>query len=189
MLYIILHRGDIELSREIGTAIYTGVVSDTGNFQFSNTRPHVFDIAAACASAGAEPSKIAELLFERKLPGMLTLAGHVFTNMQIECDGEFCWAELRQEQYDQVGGEEMEPEGLVGELRGIKGVNLAILMHELKDGSLRASLRSRGHIDCREIASRIGGGGHKYASGVLIRQKYEEAQALILSEARAVFEK
>jgi phosphoesterase RecJ-like protein len=115
----------------------------------------------------------------------LLIKGQVLSHLHFECGGRLCWSEISQELYERGGGEINEPEGLVGEMRSIEGVEISVLIHELAEGGARAGLRSRGTHRVDRIAERLGGGGHPSAAGCYIRGDYAEVRERILSEVRA----
>lgn len=184
-VFALVERGGFTLSPEVALCIHVAVVSDTGNFRYANTEAHIYEIATRCTMAGVRPAEVASLLFERRHPDAVKLAAMVMSRLAVECGGRLAWSEARLADYAACGGEAAEPEGVVGDLRAIQGVDLAVLMHETPEGWLRASLRSRNGVNCQPIAQGLGGGGHKQASGLMMKEPYEGAKAKLLSAARA----
>jgi phosphoesterase RecJ-like protein len=186
-VFHVIKRAGGTLNRNMAIALYVAIISDTGNFRFSNSEAHVFDIATELIQAGAVPSEICTQLFESRSPESVRLMGQVLAALNFDCDGRLVWAEITQEMYRGVGGEENEPEGLVGDMRALDGVQMAVLMHEMRDGRLRSSLRSKDGTNVQAVASSVGGGGHINASGVLMAAPYEESKARLLEAARSAF--
>lgn len=186
-VFHLIQRAGVELTEPMAVALYVAIVSDTGNFRFSNSEAHVFDIATVLIEAGARPADICCELFETRSPESVKLMGQVLASLNFECGGQLVWAEITQPMYRAVGGEQHEPEGLVGDMRGLDGVMMAVLMHEMKDGRLRASLRSKNGVDVQAVAKSVGGGGHRNASGVMMDMRYAEAKRLLLAAAQAAF--
>jgi len=188
-VFHMIHEAGAPISSATAIALYVAIVSDTGNFRFSNAQAHVFDIATQLIQAGAVPADICTKLFESRPPIAVKLSGQVLSNLNYECDGQLCWGEITQPMYKAVGGEANEPDGLVGDLRAINNVMVAILIHEMANGGLRASLRSKDGVDVRAVAQECGGGGHINASGVMMSGPYEEAKDRLLTAARKAFAK
>ena len=168
------------ITKDIAECLYLSILADTGSFKFSNTNAGTFDLASKLVKAGANPSKIATEFYENSPPESIYLIAEVLSTMKFECGGKFVWGEINQEKYKKWGGEKNEPEGLVSFMRGIKGVTVSTLLHELKEGGLRAGLRSKDNIDVSRIARKLGGGGHINASGCYIRGNYEELKKLVI---------
>ena len=183
-LYHIFREMQVPLTPEIAMCLYLSVLTDSGSFRFSNTSAVTFAVASAAVQAGADPAAIAQAFYENKTPESVYLSSLVLENLHYECDGAFVWSEITWDMYESAGGEKNEPEGLVGEMRGIKGVEISILFHELPEGGMRAGLRSKGKIDVSRIAREMGGGGHVNASGCYIEGDYESLKNKLISSAR-----
>lgn len=179
----ILKKLGAKITPAIAAGAYLSLMSDTGGFRYSNTTASSFDLAAELVRAGASPGLTSTMYYESRDPGELILTGRAFSRIKMELDGKLAWAELRAEDYDIVGGEDVEPDGLVNELRQMRGVEVSLLIHERKDGGLRAGLRGKGLVDCAAIASSFGGGGHFNASGLnMPNRPYAEARDFVLRD-------
>ncbi len=175
----------VTITPEIASAAYLSVMSDTGGFRYSNTNAATFDLAARLVRLGADPGTASTAYYESRERGEFLLSGRAYERLKVELDGAFAWSELRSGDYDDAGGEEVEPDGLVNELRAIRGVEISLLFHEMRTGGLRGGLRGKGRIDCAEVAQRFGGGGHFNAAGLVVSDRpFEEARELVLRELR-----
>ena len=188
MILRVSHELDTQITKEIATCLMLGIVADTGGFRYSGTTAESFDTAAELTRAGADVSQIAQELFFNRDSQTIKIMGEVFHSINFEFDKQFAWSEITQEIYDRNGGEEMEPEGLSGALRGIRGVEVSCMLHETADGTCRCSFRSKGNYDVSAIAGTLGGGGHHNASGCLINKPYKEAKEAALKAVRDYFE-
>lgn len=183
-IYHLLRRLEVPLTKDVATLLYLSLMADTGSFKFANTTHRTFEIATHLVRCGADPSWVASEFYDSQTLGTLWLKGQVFGNLHCECEGRLCWAEITQEMYRQAGGESAEPEGLVSEMRSIEGVEVSVLIHELRQGGARAGFRSRGTWDVNAIATELGGGGHHNASGCYLPGDYEQVRERILEVAR-----
>lgn len=179
----LVERMNVSLTPEMATNLYLAILSDTGGFRYPNTRMHTFEVAARLVDAGANPSRISQEFYETRSPESLWLQGQVLSNLHFECDGALCWSEIRWDMYEKVGGDENEPEGLVSDMRGVRGVEVSALIHEIPEGGLRVGIRSKGTVDVSLLARGLGGGGHHNASGAYIVGDYEELKKRVLGEA------
>lgn len=177
------------ITPEIATCLYTGIIADTGGFRFSNTDQMTFQAAAHLVKAGANPARIAQVIFESRRPAQVKITGQVYSTLIYEFNGHFVWNELTQEMFAQAGGEEAEPEGLASDIRGIDGVEIAVLFFETPESWCRIGFRSHGRINVSELAQLLGGGGHKAASGAMIREPYQQAKSKALRVIRDYVEK
>lgn len=171
----------VEFTRDIATCLCTAILTDTGGLRYSSVSDNTFQCVARMKRAGADPAEICQRVFESRRLGEIVLIGRVYSRLQLLCGGRLSTSEITQADYAEVGGEDMEPDGLSGDIRAIEGVEVAILFHEVEGGGLRAGLRGKGNVDCTRVASKFGGGGHFNASGCFIAQCDYEAtkQAMI----------
>jgi phosphoesterase RecJ-like protein len=181
-IYHIITAMQEPITPEIASSLYLSILSDTGGFRFSNTDNITFAVASEMVKCGANVSRIAEILYENRTPESISIKGPVLANLHYECGGRLVWSEILQDIYEKYG-EENEPESLVGEMRAIAGVEMSILFHELKEGGMRAGLRSRGSLDVSVIAAQMGGGGHTNASGCYVKGAYDSLRDRLLSLA------
>lgn len=165
-----------DITPEIATCLFTGILTDSGGFRFSNADEAAFNAAAHLVRCGAMPAEIAGHIYESRKPESVRLIGEVYRSLHYEFDGRFVWAEIDQALYKSVGGEMFEPEGLSSDLRGIRGVEVSALFHETAEGWCRIGLRSKSSVNVSEIATQLGGGGHYNASGAYIREPYQIAR-------------
>lgn len=155
----------VPITRDIATSLYTSIASDTGSFRYPSTTGRTLDKGALLLKRGADAAAICQALYESRSRGELLLTGKAFANLRFECDGRFVWSELRAADYREAGGIDNEPEGLVTDMRGIEGVEVSMLLHEVEPRGIRCGLRSKSVFDCSKLAAELGGGGHRNASG------------------------
>jgi len=179
----------MEWTPEIASALYFAIQTDTGGFRYRNTTAATFQAAARLVEKGADPAALAEIAYGGKKLGVVRITAEVLSNLHFELDGRMVWAEITQDLFGRNGGEENDPENLSGDLRGIEGVEVAVLLREKSDGTTRASFRSDGKVDVGTIAGLLGGGGHRAASGLDLNEEYEAAKPRIIETVRCQAEK
>lgn len=163
-----------EFSPATALPLYTGMATDTGFFRFSNTTPHTMRAAADMIEAGAAPNVVSEALEQRPLEEVVMMARAV-AMVEMYHEGRVAAIFLDNEFMQQVDS----IEGLVGRIRVIAGVEIAVVLKEKEPGLCRVSLRSKGR-DVTRIAARFGGGGHVRAAGCTIEQPFSAAKAALL---------
>ncbi len=171
------------LTTEVAVCLMTGIITDTGSFRFLNVTPLTFALAAHLQRLGADPAPIAEQVFENRSFAALQLMGLAITRMEVSPDGQIAWSAIGYEDFQRLGAVDADTEGIVSNLRSVKGVQLGILFREVKPGSVRISLRSREGCDVTKIARVFGGGGHKLASGCSVEGTLEDAVSKVVAEA------
>jgi bifunctional oligoribonuclease and PAP phosphatase NrnA len=181
----------VEMTPAIAEALYVGLVTDTGRFQYRTTSPAALRLGARLVESGVDVHKVFERVFESIQPGKLRLLGRVIDHAVPYCDGRLLISHVTRDDLALVEGDEATTEGLIDHLRAVEGVQVAGLIREqvpLADGSLipnRVSLRSRGLIDVSVIARLSNGGGHKQAAGFSHPGSVDDIRRFIVSEVSA----
>jgi phosphoesterase RecJ-like protein len=172
-------------------ALYAGVVDDTGNFRFSNATPKVHRLAAVLIEGGVAPARIYQNLYHQGRPEKLRLFGRAFEGMALLGEGRYARLSLTQADFTACSADHDDMEGLVNRPLELRGVEVACLLHELADGRIKASLRSREGADVNAVCRRFGGGGHRLASGAKLDGPMTSAQtemdAAVLAQLRVDF--
>ncbi len=149
----------------VATCLLTGLVTDTGRFQYGNTSAETLRAAADMVEAGARPDQIGRHVYEESPFGFLGVQAAVLSRAVLEPDRSMVWSVLLASDLERhgVGIEDTDP--LIDAIRVAQEAEVAVLLKEV-DGSVKASLRSRGLVDVGTVAVELGGGGHHNASGL-----------------------
>ncbi|QGG58771.1 bifunctional oligoribonuclease/PAP phosphatase NrnA [Paenibacillus sp. B01] len=164
--------------------LYTGLLTDTGGFRYSNTDTRVMQTAARLLEAGADGYRIADRLLETMTLPQLKLLRLGLNRMEFRFDDRVCSMLITPEDMAEIGAAPEDLEGLVNYARNVEGVEAGVLLKGLRDGSVKASLRSGGTLDVAAIASAFGGGGHIRAAGCRLEDDVQiEALLSAIGEA------
>jgi phosphoesterase RecJ-like protein len=186
ILYQLAKELGVEITSELATCLYAGIVADTDSFRNANVDSEALRVAAELLSYGARAREIAVNLYERRRLPELKLLGHTLLNAQV-IDGVI-WSSISQELFRRTGADLDDTERLAEELRATDGVRVAVLFKELGTGKIKVSLRSKGGVDVSRVARVFGGGGHLQAAGCLIPGELEEVEARVLAEVQQALE-
>lgn len=177
-----------EITPPIAEALYVSIITDTGHFRFSKTRPLSHRIAAGLLQAGVRPEQVFEQVYETNAEGYIRLMGHALEEMTLAAGGVLAWIALDRSVQERFRAMDEDTGGIVNTLLSMKGVQVALLLRELMDGQVKVSLRSKGRFDVHGLARRHGGGGHRHASGILLQGPLEAVTRRLVDEARALIE-
>lgn len=155
---------DIPLQKELATCIYTGLLTDTGGFRYSNTTSKVMNIAAELLEYNVSPGDIAEAALEAITVNHITLLSKALEKLEVMEGGLISWSELVYEDLQDVVDHD-DTEGIVNYTRNIDGVEVGAFFKEVEPETIKVSLRSKRWIDVGAIAKNFGGGGHARAAG------------------------
>lgn len=169
--------------RALATALYTGILTDTGSFRYPNTNARVFEIISALVGFGADPARIASNVYDSASPEKLKLLAMVLGTTEFHASSRIVTAELSRSMLSDCSSTYMESEGFINHLRSVKSADMAILFREVGDGMIHISMRSRGAINVARLAQLHGGGGHLQAAACRIEGELYSVRAMFIEEA------
>lgn len=167
LVYALAKELGVPVTRDIATAIYVGLVTDTGRFQYSNTTPEAFLLAAELVRLGVDVHDVFREIYERMEYCRLKLLAKGLHNARRYDDGKIVVTYLTRDDFNQADADDDSAEGIVDFLRGVDGALVAVMLRDLEGGELRkGSLRTtRDDMDVSAIARTYNGGGHRQAAG------------------------
>lgn len=162
------------LDTEIAKAIYIGMIHDTGVFQYSNTTPKTLAIASKLISFGFDFSKIIDETFYEKTYIQTQILGRALLESLTLLDGRcvVSYIDKKMQEFYQVTTKDLD--GIVNQLRMIKGVDCAVFVYQTEAQEYKVSMRSNEKINVSEIATYFGGGGHLKAAGCTMQGTFHD---------------
>jgi len=182
LVYQVLRALSVPIGYEAATAIYTGILTDTGCFRFSNTNAQAFEIASAMLGLGVDPAWVAQMAFEQQTLGRLRLLGRVLQTVELSADATAAAALVTSEMFRETRTSAEDVEGFVNHTRSLAGVEVGLLLREEAPGRYRVALRSKGRVDVAAIARRYGGGGHHNAAGATLDGEPEQMRHTLFAQ-------
>ena len=164
-----------KISRACAEALYTGIVHDTGVFQYSNTSGHTMEVAGALMEKGVDFTHIIDRTFFEKTFVQRKILGRVMENANLHLDGRVISGVVTLADRKACGAGAGDTEGIASELRSTKGVETAVFLYQMDSSHFKVSLRSQDIVDVSLICSEFGGGGHTRAAGCTIEGSSPEA--------------
>ena len=176
IVYRLIEALAIPFNKAIATSIYTGILTDTGSFRFSNTNQAAFAISKAMTDAGVEPHNVAQRVFGTYSLGRIKLLNMALNSIEISDNGKLSMMTVTRSMLNTTGTNTEDLDGMINYARRIQDVKVAALIHEIKNGAgkftnmnrYHVSLRSDSSVDVARIAGKFGGGGHTSAAGFQI---------------------
>ena len=175
IIYKLARELEIEITPEIATCLYTGLVTDTGFFQFSNTRATTLATAAELIKCGVSPHFISEQLEKKSLAEVRGLSS-ALNSLKMFYDDKVAGMILNHETAKTFDS----TEGFIDEIRVIETVDVAFLITEKAPNVCRVSMRSKG-VNVAQIAEKLGGGGHIRAAGCTLKMPLAEAEKILVA--------
>lgn len=180
---LVFHMMDTDkITKEIAECLYTGMVHDTGVFQYSCTSATTMNVGGILMEKGINYPKIVDDTFYTKTHNQNRILGYALLNSKLYLGGKVILTYLTKEDMKEFGCTPKELDGIVNQLRVTKGTTVAVFLYESEDGSYKASFRVNGDFNVAEIALLFGGGGHVKAAGCNIYAPIDEVIRRILAE-------
>jgi bifunctional oligoribonuclease and PAP phosphatase NrnA len=169
LIYRLIRAANWPITIPIADCLFTAVSTDTGSFQYPNTRPATYHVAGDLVKRGADLAKICDEVYQSYSLQRVRLLRHVYNSFRMTEDDRIAWFWLRQRDFARTGAQRNDTEGLIEHIRDIEPVVVACAFEELEPELVRISLRSKnGKVNVNEIAAQFGGGGHPAAAGARI---------------------
>jgi bifunctional oligoribonuclease and PAP phosphatase NrnA len=178
-----------DITPEIASALYVGLVTDTGKFMYENTGPAAHRMAAELIEAGVDVDDTYRRLYERVPIEKLRLIARALEKIERHDEGRFAVTYISADDYEATGAGEVLTEGIIDFVRALEGTAVAAVIRDKTDdgrSARKVSLRSSdGTVDVSAIARIHGGGGHRRAAGFGSNLSYAELVDFLRAEVSA----
>ena len=175
------------IDKTVAESLYTGINTDTGSFQYSNTTAETHAIAADLMSYGVDHTAINVKLYQTIPMTKLKIQSAILQRAELLFGGRVAVGYVTGEMLEEAGAILDDAEGTIDMLRNIEGVEIAAFLKE-KGDAVKVSMRAKSHANVAEIVSAFGGGGHVKAAGCTLEMGMEEALGAIKSEISKYWE-
>lgn len=183
VIYMMFKHYRWKITPEIGTCLMTGIITDTGGFQYSGVSKETFEITSELLSAGVNISKIYKQVLETHSRASFELKKIALDRMEFLEDNKVTFTYITKEDEEKVNASTGDYEGIVNEGRVIENVEVSIFLHEM-DAGYKASLRANSYVNVSDVCLMFGGGGHIRAAGATMQGTPEEIKEKLLVEVR-----
>ena len=180
MIFDILQALDYPLDKEIATAIYTAILTDTGSFQYSRVTPHTHLKLAEILRFGLPTDDISRMLFRDTRPPVVKLLGSVLSRVQVTDDGLLAYAELPLDELNELDVCDSETRFFIDDIDRVKGPEVVAIFREMTESRVKVSLRSR-KASINQVAAQFGGGGHPMAAGCVVKGSLDSVRERVVT--------
>lgn len=146
-------------------AIYTGIVTDTGKFQYSSTTPYTHLVVSELLKRGINHTQINEKIYNRKKLNYLKLLSFALKSMKLHLNDKVAISIIPNNTFTKTKTDDIETEEIVNYGLLLEGVEVSILIREIEKNFYKISFRSKNDFDVSQLAHKFAGGGHKHAAG------------------------
>ena len=173
-----------EVTAPIARSLYTGMLTDTGGFRFSNTSPRCLAVAAQLLACGVDPEDMYTRIYASAPAGRVRLMADVLGTLQVDDALGLSWLSMQSDALETHGVRAEDLDGIVEHARSIAGTRMALFFRDLGHGKVKVSFRSTGGTDVNAFARQFGGGGHAKAAGALLAGSLSEVRDTVVALAR-----
>ena len=179
IIYRLLLEAGMEISKEAAEGLYVAIVTDTGQFQYSNTTSETHRIAADLFEKGIDQNEISIRLYQSLRKERLQVLTRCMERAEFILDGRAGFAYATEAMLHEISAEIQDTDGVIEAIRDVAGVEVAIFVKEIDHGVMKVGFRSKRDVDVAEIAAQFGGGGHAKAAGCTLYGTIEDVKGQI----------
>lgn len=183
ILILVIEQLEIEIDKQIGTCLLTGIITDTGGFKYEGVSAETFEFASWLLNKGVNVSDIYKRVLQVKTRANFELRKLIMDRMEFICDNKVTFSYMKLEDEEKVNAMPGDHEGLVEVGRDIEGVEVSIFIREIENG-YKVSLRSNNYVNVSDVALPFHGGGHIRAAGCTIQGDLQQVKTKIVNEVK-----
>ena len=185
ILLVVLEYFKVEITKDIGTCILTGIITDTGGFKYSGVTAETFKFVAELLEKGVNVSKVYRRVLQTKTKANFELTKIATNRLEFFEDGKVTLTYITKEDEEKVNAENGDYKGIVEIIRDIEGVEVSIFIRQTEKGC-KVSMRSNEYVNVSDVCLLLGGGGHVHAASCLLQCTIEQAKEKILRQLKSV---
>lgn len=183
LLLVVFSYFNIEVTKEIGTCILAGIITDTGGFRYDGVTADTFRFVSELCEKGIKVSKVYQQVFASKTRAKFELHKIALDRLEFLEDGKVTFTYITKADEEKVKAENGDYDGIVENGRDVEGVEVSVFLRETEKG-IKVSLRSKNFVNVSEVAMMFGGGGHIRAAGCTIQGSIEQAKNQLLNRVK-----
>jgi bifunctional oligoribonuclease and PAP phosphatase NrnA len=184
LLYRLMRKMHVKMTKDICTNLYAAILTDTGGFRYSSTHQETLRAAGDLVEGGADPQWISENIYESDPPAKLQLLSRVLETLTLDMGTRTASLTVTRKHLQDAGASMEHTDGFIDIPRTVKGVDIAMLYTQMGEKQFKLSLRSKGKVNVEKIARKFGGGGHVNAAACRIDGNINEIKQRVLEAVK-----
>lgn len=184
LLYRLMRKMHVKMTKDICTNLYAAILTDTGGFRYSSTHQETLRAAGDLVEGGASPQWISENIYESDPPVKLQLLSRVLETLTLDMKTKTASLVVTQQHLQDTGAMMEHTDGFIDIPRTVKGIDIAMLYTQTEGTHFKLSLRSKGKVNVEKIARKFGGGGHINAAACRVEGNIDEIKRRVLEAVR-----
>ena len=183
LLLVVFSYFNINVTRDIGTCILAGIITDTGGFRYEGVTADTFRFVADLCEKGIKVSQVYSQVFASKTRAKFELHRIALNRLEFLEEGKVAFTYVTKTDEKQVEAKNGDYDGIVENGRDVEGVEVSVFLRETDKG-IKVSLRSKNYVNASKVAMMFGGGGHIRAAGCTIQGTIEQAKNQIINRVK-----
>ena len=183
VILVLLESWRMEVTKDIGTCILTGIITDTGGFQYSSVTAETFEFVAWLLNKGVLVSDIYKKAMNTKTRANFELTRIAIDRIEFLCDGNIAFTYITKEDEEKYEAKSGDHEGIVEIGRSVEGVEVSIFLRDTDKG-IKASLRSNDYVNVSDVCLIYGGGGHTKAAGCMMQGDINQIKEKLVTQIK-----
>jgi len=184
LLYRLMRKMHVKMTKDICTNLYAAILTDTGGFRYSSTHQETLWAAGDLVEGGADPQWISENIYESDPPAKLQLLSKVLKTLTLDMGTRTASLTVTRKHLQDAGASMEHTDGFIDIPRTVKGIDIAMLYTQMGEKQFKLSLRSKGKVNVEKIARQFGGGGHVNAAACRIDGNIHEIKQRVLEAVK-----
>ncbi len=184
LLYRLMRKMHVKMTKDICTNLYAAILTDTGGFRYSSTHQETLWAAGDLVEGGADPQWISENIYESDPPAKLQLLSKVLKTLTLDMGTRTASLTVTRKHLQDAGASMEHTDGFIDIPRTVKGIDIAMLYTQMGEKQFKLSLRSKGKVNVEKIARKFGGGGHVNAAACRIDGNIHEIKQRVLEAVK-----
>lgn len=183
ILITVLKALEVEITKDIGTCLLTGIITDTGGFKYPGVKAETFEFVAELLNKGVNVSETYKTVLQTISKEKFELRKIAMNRIELLEEGKIAYTYILQEDEKKAGSEDHD--GIVEMGRDIEGVEISIFLRETEKDNYKISLRSNNYVNVADISLLFNGGGHiRAAGGTITNMHLNKAKEKIINECK-----
>lgn len=187
IIYHLIKLLGIDIDKEISECLYTAIVTDTGQFQYSNTNSLTHQIAGDLIKNGVDVTLMFERIYQNNSKEKVILMKQALNSLEFYHNDRISCLSITLEQMKEANAMDEDSDGIINLARDIECVEAAVFLKELEPGKIKVGLRSKKVVDVAAVSLQFGGGGHVHAAGCTLHGTIDEVKKVIIDAVIAQF--
>ncbi len=184
LLYRLMRKMHVKMTKDICTNLYAAILTDTGGFRYSSTHEDTLRAAGDLVEGGAQPQWISENIYENDPPAKIQLLSRVLETLTLDMETRTASLVVTRQHLQDTGATMEHTDGFIDIPRTVRGIDIAMLYTQMGEKQFKLSLRSKGKVNVEKIARKFGGGGHVNAAACRIDGDIEAIKSRVLEAVK-----